>query len=170
MEVKAVAKSIRISPKKARPMLSALRGKPSNTALNQLRFDVNKTSRILYKLIFSAVSNAKNNYNIKEDNLRIKALTVDAGPTFRRYWFRSRGSADRLLKRTSHFAVVLEEIKPTLVKKPVTVKAAVKDEPVTGDEVKSDDTRNTGVANFKDSKVSSQKGAKKINTTRTTHK
>lgn len=169
MEIRAIAKSIRISPKKARPMAAALRGKASQAALNSLRFDVSKTSRILYKLIFSAVSNARNNYNIKEDNLRIKTLTVDAGPTFRRYWFRSRGSADRLLKRTSHFAVVLEEIKPSLVKKPVAVKSAAVQAPDATTE-KTDDTQTRGGQPVRDLKVGSQQGVKKINTTRTTHK
>ena len=46
-------------------------------------------------------------------------MTVDEGPTSKRYWFRSRGSSDRLLKRTSHLKVILSEIKPTIVKKPV---------------------------------------------------
>lgn len=130
MQVKAVAKYVRISPKKARPLARALRGKKSVAALDALRFDVSKTARLVYKLIFSAVANAKNNYNLKEDNLRIKELTVDEGPTFKRYWYRSHGSADRLMKRSSHFSVILEEIQPSLVKKPVAKPTTAKAEPV----------------------------------------
>lgn len=119
MEVKAITKFTRISPKKARPMAKALRGMKVVEAMDQMKFHRSKTAQLFYKLIKSAVSNASNNYNLKEDNLRIKTLTVDTGPTMKRYWFRSHGSADPLLKRSSHFAVVVEEIKPSLVKKVV---------------------------------------------------
>ncbi len=129
MQVHASAKFVRISPKKARPLVKALRGAKTDTALNQLRFDASKSSQILYKLIASAVQNAINNYNLKPDNLKIKALTVNTGPTQRRYWFRSHGRADRLLKRSSHFAVVLEEVRPTLVKKPVATPVATTEAP-----------------------------------------
>ncbi len=137
MQVKSTVKYVRISAKKARPLAKVLRGKVSTSVLQQLRFDTSKTGRIMYKLIASAVANAKNNYNIKEDNLKIKSLTIDVGPSFKRYWFRSHGSADRLLKRTSHFAVVLEEINPTLVKKTVTTKVK-KEAPVKAEEVKTE--------------------------------
>lgn len=120
MEVSATSKFIRISPKKAQPMVAALRKMPVSDALVQLKYHPSKTAKLIYKLIHSASANATNNYNLKEDNLRIKTLTVDTGPTMKRYWFRSHGSADPLLKRSSHLKVVLEEIKPSLVKKPVT--------------------------------------------------
>ena len=119
MDVNASAKFVRISPKKALPLVRSLRGKKVNAALAGLKKHPTKTAGILYKLIYSAVSNARNNYNLKEDNLKIKRLTVDEGPRFKRYWFRSRGSADQLLKRGSHFNVVLTEITPTLIKKTV---------------------------------------------------
>jgi len=119
MEVSAKTKFARISPKKARLLLVPLKNLDVTTALNQLQYHKSKTSQIVCKLVKSALSNAKNNYNLKEDNLKIKSLTVDSGPSYKRYWFRSRGSADRLLKRSSHFNVVLAEIKPTIVKKPV---------------------------------------------------
>ncbi|MFA5009670.1 MAG: 50S ribosomal protein L22 [Patescibacteria group bacterium] len=119
METKATAKFTRISPKKAQPMVKALRGATVTDAMAELKYHSSKTARILYKLIKSATNNAINNYNLKETNLRVKTLTVDTGPTMKRYWFRSHGSADPLLKRSSHFAVVLEEIKPTLIKKKV---------------------------------------------------
>jgi large subunit ribosomal protein L22 len=168
MEVKAIAKSVRISAKKARPLAKVLRGKKSSQALDLLRFDVSKTSTLLYKLIFSAVSNAKNNYNLKEDNLRIKTLTIDVGPSFKRYWFRSRGSADRLIKRSSHMAVVLEEINPTLVKKPVVAKPVAT---VSTDEV-SDKTPTSGPTSAPkhDTKLARQANARKVITTRTTNK
>ncbi|MFH0905652.1 MAG: 50S ribosomal protein L22 [bacterium] len=119
MEVSATAKFVRMSPKKIRPLLSSLRNQPAETALTKLKFHPSKSARLLYQAIKSAASNAGNNYNLKLGNLKIKALTVDEGPSFKRYWFRSHGAADRLLKRTSHIKVILSEIKPTLVKKPV---------------------------------------------------
>lgn len=172
MEVRAIAKGVRISPKKARPMAKVLRGKSSAAAMEQLRFDVTKSGRLMYKLIFSAVSNAKNNYNLKEDNLRIKTLTVDSGPSFKRYWFRSRGSADRLIKRSSHFAVVLEEINPTLVKKPVTPAKPVttKVTEVKDEEQTSETTNRPQGPGMHDTKIAKQGGGKKIMTTRTTNK
>jgi large subunit ribosomal protein L22 len=120
MDITAKAKFVRISPKKAIMLVRSLRGQKTTTALAGLKNHPTKTSGILKKLIDSAVANAKNNYNLKEDNLKIKRLTVDEGPTAKRYWFRSRGSADQLLKRASHFEVILTEINPTLIKKKVT--------------------------------------------------
>lgn len=100
-------------------MADALRGLPATQALAQLTFHPSKSARLFFKLIHSAVSNAKNNYNLKEDNLKIKTITVDSGPSYKRAWLRSHGSSDRLIKRTSNFQVVVAEIKPTAVKKVV---------------------------------------------------
>lgn len=125
MEVQASAKFARISPKKAQPLVRTLRGARVADALTDLKYHPSKTARLLYKLIRSASSNAVNNYNLKEDNLKVKRLTVNSGPTMKRYWFRSHGAADPLLKRSSHFTVILDEIKPTLVKKPVAKPQAV---------------------------------------------
>ena len=119
MDIHASAKFLRISPKKARPLAAVLRGMVVPTALRQLHYHPTKAAKLFHKLIHAASSNAQNNYNFKLDNLKIKTLTVDSGPTFKRYWFRSRGNADRLLKRTSHLQVTLTEIKPTVVKKVV---------------------------------------------------
>ena len=119
MQVQATAKFTRMSPKKIRPLAIVLRQMPTVEALSRLKYHKSKSAMLLAKVINSAVHNAKNNYNLKEDNLRIEHLTVDEGPTSKRYWFRSRGSSDRLLKRTSHLKVILGEIKPTIIKKPV---------------------------------------------------
>ena len=110
MEITAIAKFTHISPKKVQPWLKDLRLKPAALALDSLRYVNTKAGQMIYKVIASAVSNAVNNYNFKPDNLRIKFLTVDAGPSLKRYWFRSHGSADVRLKRMAHIKVVLEEI------------------------------------------------------------
>ncbi len=145
MEVKATIKFARISPKKAASTVAALRKQKVAGALEQLRFTNNKTAGIVYKLLHSAVSNAKNNYNLKEDNLLIKTITVSDGPRYKRYWLRSRGSADTLLKRTSHFNVVLAEIKPTTVKKVV--------KPATVSPIKPSDKDNDSTDSKTDHKV-----------------
>lgn len=134
MEVKATIKFARISPKKAAPTVAALRRKKVVGALDQLKFTNNKTAHIVYKLLHSAVSNAKNNYNLKEDNLIIKTITVSDGPRYKRYWLRSRGAADTLLKRTSHFNVVLAEIKPTTAVKKVVKPVVAPTKPVDDEE------------------------------------
>src|SRR3990167_8585040 len=114
MQVAASTKFVRISPKKVRPHLKDLRGKKVVPVLAALKFANTKSGQLLFKLIYSASANAANNYNLKPDNLKIKILKVDEGPRFRRYWYRSHGSADLQMKRTSHLNVILEEITPTL--------------------------------------------------------
>jgi len=162
MEVKATAKYVRISPKKARPMADVLRGLPAATALAQLTFHPSKAARLFRKLIHSAVASAKNNYNLKENNLKIKTITVDTGPSFKRAWFRSHGSSDRLIKRSSNFGVVLAEITPTAVKK-VVATSPVKPEATT--ETSTDSTT-------KDNGLGAQasRGMKRIFSRRTTNK
>jgi large subunit ribosomal protein L22 len=129
MEVKASAKYLKISPKKAREFVGTLSGMRAVEAMSRLKFHPAKTARLMAKLIKSAADSGANNYNLKQDNLRIKALGVDEGPRSKRLWYRSHGSADRLLKRTSHFWVVLDEIKPSLIKKTVVTPAATETAP-----------------------------------------
>jgi len=114
MEVQASLKFARISPKKVRPLLKNIRGQRVGQVLSSLKYSPSKAGRLIRQVIASASANAVNNYNLKADNLRVKSLVTGDGPRYKRYWFRSRGSADQLLKRTAHIAVVLEEIKPTL--------------------------------------------------------
>jgi len=117
MEVTAKAKFVKISPKKVKPLLHDLKNKSVVEVLSALKYSPHKAGELLYKLIASASSNASNNYNLKQDNLKIKKITADEGPRFKRRWMRSRGSADMLLKRTAHLSVILEEISPILPSK-----------------------------------------------------
>ncbi|HAR55024.1 TPA: 50S ribosomal protein L22 [Patescibacteria group bacterium] len=126
MEITAIAKFSRISPKKVQPWLKNLRRQPAAAALDSLRYVNTKAGRMVYKVIASAVSNAVNNYNFKPDNLRIKSLTVDEGPRQKRYWFRSHGSADVRLKRLAHIKVVIEETTQQTITKPLTKSVASK--------------------------------------------
>ena len=110
-EVIAVSKNLRISPKKVRLVAYNLRGKSAETSLESLRFVPRKSAVPLYKVLKSAIANAKNNFKLDTDSLKIKEILIDEGPTLKRYRPVSRGAAHRILKRTTHIKVVLEEVK-----------------------------------------------------------
>lgn len=109
MEAKAVARYIRISPQKARLVADLVRGKDVEAAINTLRFMPKKGARILRKVIESAVANAGQNEAIDVDTLYIKKVFVDGGPMLKRIRPRAMGRATRILKRTSHITVVVDE-------------------------------------------------------------
>lgn len=107
MEVQAVEKYIRISPKKARLVADVVRGQNAVTALATLRFMPKKAAKIIYKALNSAVANATNNAGLDKNDLIISRITVDKGPSLKRFRPRSKGMASALLKRTSHITVVV---------------------------------------------------------------
>ncbi len=107
MEVRAVEKYIRISPKKARLVADIVRGQKADNALTTLKFMPKKAAGIIYKALNSAVSNAVNNAGIAREDLVISKITVDQGPSLKRFRPRSKGMASPLLKRTSHITVVV---------------------------------------------------------------
>ncbi len=109
MEAKALAKFIRISPQKARLVADTVRGKSVEAALNTLRFMPKKGARIIKKVIESAVANAEQNESIDVDSLFVKKINIDGGPMLKRIRPRAMGRAARILKRTSHISVVLDE-------------------------------------------------------------
>ena len=109
MEARAVAKYIRVSPRKVRLIMDELRGKKVEEALNVLTFAPQKSARLVKKLINSAVANAGENSQIDVDTLYIKRLYADEGPTLKRFRPRAMGRASRIRKRTSHLTVILDE-------------------------------------------------------------
>jgi large subunit ribosomal protein L22 len=109
MEVKASAKYMRISPRKVHKVLGAVKGKPVETALNNLKFMPQKAAGILEKVIRSAVANADQNPDIDIDLLVVRNVVADQGPVLKRWRARARGRATRILKRTSHITVILDE-------------------------------------------------------------
>jgi large subunit ribosomal protein L22 len=109
MEAKALARQIRISPQKARLVADLIRGKNVESALNTLRFMPKKGARILRKIIESALANASQNEAIDVDTLYIKTIFIDGGPMLKRIMPRAQGRASRILKRSSHITVVLDE-------------------------------------------------------------
>ena len=110
MEARAVAKYIRVSPRKVRLIMDELRGKKVEEALNVLTFAPQKSARLVKKLINSAVANAGENSQIDVDTLYIKRLYADEGPTLKRWRPRAQGRATRIRKRTSHLTIILNEI------------------------------------------------------------
>ncbi|MBU1547932.1 MAG: 50S ribosomal protein L22 [Deltaproteobacteria bacterium] len=109
MEAKALARYIRISPQKARLVADLVRGKSVDHAINALRFLPKKGARLLKKVIESAVANASQNESIDVDTLYVKSIFIDGGPMLKRIMPRAQGRANRILKRTSHITVVLDE-------------------------------------------------------------
>jgi len=109
MEVRAVAKYMRISPTKVRKVIGAVKGKPVAQALNALKFMPQKSAFLLAKTIRSAVANADHNTSIDIDHLIVYNITADVGPTLKRFKARARGRGTRILKRTSHITVILAE-------------------------------------------------------------
>ena len=98
---------MRVAPRKARLVADQVRGLPLDDALPLLRFSTRSAAKDIRKLIESAAANAENNHDLVADDLLIKDIHVDEGPTLRRYRPRALGRATRINKRTSHIAVAL---------------------------------------------------------------
>jgi ribosomal protein L22 len=105
--VNARARFVRVAPRKARLVADQVRGLPLEDALPLLRFSTRSAAQDIRKLIESAAANAENNHDLVADDLLIKDIHVDEGPTLRRYRPRALGRATRINKRTSHIAVAL---------------------------------------------------------------
>jgi len=110
MEAKATAKYVRISPRKARIVADIIKGKPVEDALNILKYTPKKAARIINKVLNSALANAEQNYTLDVDNLYVKQVRVDGGPSWKRIQPRAMGRAYRILKRTSHITVIVDEL------------------------------------------------------------
>ena len=109
MEAKAVAKYVRIAPRKVRVVMDLIRGKSVADAFAILKFTPKVGAEAIEKVLKSAVANAENNFDMNVDNLYVSSCFVDQGPTMRRIHPRSRGQAFKILKRSSHITVAVEE-------------------------------------------------------------
>lgn len=109
MEVKATAKNISISPKKLKPLVSAVRGQPVSEALTMLRFVPSPAANEVAKVIKSAASNAENNFQLDPDTLRVVEIHANEGMKLRRFLPMPRGRAGLIQKRHSHITVVVSE-------------------------------------------------------------
>lgn len=109
MEAKAIAKYVRVSPRKMRFICDMVRGRSVDEALSILKFTPNKGAKILEKVVKSAAANAENNFDMNRDNLFVLEVYSNQGPTLKRWRPRSKGRAFKILKRTSHIGVVVKE-------------------------------------------------------------
>lgn len=109
MEVKASLNFARIGCQKARLVADVVRGQDVNQAIKSLTFMKQKGAGLIKKLIESAVANAENRKTIDIDNLYVKSIWVDMGPSMKRYRPRAQGRAFEVKKKMSHINVVLEE-------------------------------------------------------------
>ncbi len=104
---KAISKYIKISPRKARLAADLIRGRSVADAKMQLMVCNLKAGKLLTKTLDSAVANAETQLNLQRDVLKVKEVRVDAGPVLKRSKPKSRGSSVPVMKRTSHFTIVV---------------------------------------------------------------
>ena len=109
MEVRASIQRVRVSPRKARLVLDPIRGKRVMDAIALTRFMPNKTAFEVNKLLRSVAANAENNYDMDPEDLWIKAIYADDGPSFRRFKAKARGRVGRIIRRNTHLTVIAEE-------------------------------------------------------------
>jgi len=109
-QVKAKLSFLRISPRKVRLVSDLLKKKKVDQAKSILSFTVKKGAEPILKVLNSAVSNAKNNFQMDPSNLYVSKITVDEGPKYKRWMPRARGSAYPIQKKTSHVSIWLDEI------------------------------------------------------------
>ena len=108
--VKAKARYVRIAPRKARLIADQVRGMHIESARALLQFSPRGAAHPIQKLINSAAANAENNHDLIGDEMRVSSITVDEGPTLRRFRPRAMGRATPINKRTSHIAVALTPV------------------------------------------------------------
>ncbi len=109
MEIKARAKYLRVSPTKLRLLTRPIAGKKVEEALAALSFMPQRGARLVKKVVEQAVANAEQRPQVDVDTLYIKGIWVDGGPMLKRFMTRAMGRANRILKRTSHLTVILDE-------------------------------------------------------------
>lgn len=109
IEVRAVARNIRISPQKARLVLRVIQGKPVAEAEAILRYLPQKGAGFVGKLLKSAVANADNNFELEPADLVVSRVWADSGTVLKRWRPRARGRVNRILKRCSHITLTVRE-------------------------------------------------------------
>lgn len=109
VESKAIAKYIRVAPRKVRVVMDLIRGKNIGEAFAILKFTPKVGADVIEKVLKSAIANAENNFDMNVDKLYVSSAFVDQGYTLKRIHPRSRGQAFKILKRTSHVTIVVDE-------------------------------------------------------------
>ncbi len=127
MEIKATAKYLRLSPTRTRLVIDMIRGKRAAVALDILKFSQLKPAQAVAKLLRSAIANAVNNFEQKEEDLVVKRITADAGPVLKRMFPRAHGRGDIQRKPLTHIRIILAGVDKK-TKKKTTADEAVKAE------------------------------------------
>jgi large subunit ribosomal protein L22 len=102
---------VRIGPQKARLVVDMIRGKRVEEALGVLEFNARRASKVVAKTLKSAIANAESAHNVDVDTLYVKAAWVDGAQTQKRFLPRAHGRATRIIKRSSHVTIVVDEKK-----------------------------------------------------------
>ena len=111
MEAKAIAKNVKIAPRKARLVIDLVRGK-SVVEADIILANINKeAARLIRKVLTSATANAENNLGLKKENLKVSQAFIDEGLVMKRMKFGYRGHVDPIKKRTSHITIVVSDNK-----------------------------------------------------------
>ena len=109
MEAKAVAKYVRLSPRKVQRLTQMIRGRPVNEAQALLRFVPTPAARVVEKALKSAVANAENNLELERGTLVVARAYVDEGPSMKRVQARARGRADVMTRHSSHITIIVAD-------------------------------------------------------------
>ncbi len=109
MEIQALTRNARMSPKKVREVANEIQGRPVSEAADLLTHIPRKSARLLAKTLKSAVANAENNHNLSADKLIVHRALVECGPVLKRFKAGARGSAKPRVKRMSHLRIVLSD-------------------------------------------------------------
>lgn len=148
MQVSAKLRFLRMSPQKVRLVMDVIRGMRAVDAEHQLQF-MNKAASVpMVKLLRSAMANAENNNELKRENLFVKSVFVDQGPTLKRWRPRAFGRAAEIRKRSSHITIILDEVNPSKKKTSKTTTSTK-----AADKKKKDDRE---VVDYKDIKHASK--------------
>lgn len=109
MQAKAVARNVRIAPRKARVVIDLVRGKNVGEATSILKFTPKVAAEVILKVMKSAAANAEHNFQLDPEKLYVAEAYVDAGPTQKRWHPRAQGRIYPILKRSCHITVVVKE-------------------------------------------------------------
>lgn len=123
MEVRATAKYVRVQPRKVRIIADEIRGKYAGHAAALLHHHTSKGAKSLRKVLISAMANAAENHGLAPETLKVTVIMVDEGPRLKRMIAKAMGRGARILKKTSHITVVVEDVEPEAVVKPHGAKA-----------------------------------------------
>lgn len=123
MEVRAVAKFVRVQPRKVRIIADEVRGKQASYVVSLLRYHPSKSATLLRKVVMSAMANAMENHNMPPETLKISAIKIDEGPRMKRLIAKAMGRGARIVKKTSHITVVVSEMEAVAPVKPHGTKA-----------------------------------------------